>query len=325
MRAGKALTGRKGIRFVGLITAVAITAFPTISPASEEGGNKTVATKSKGVSARMAAGGTVEINGWATFSGQQMAGHDDPKEDGKNQAGQFGAEMIESNWTYRPENEDFFIRWEVTKIPTVGGGPGGLPLAGIATTMYGFKFGVEGDSQKSFEVRAQSLGGVPKDPTNPRLPTQAAFGLFECSEASGCVEVAELKGGYGTTGERIVTALPVKVLSDALGTQVKEGDAIEGFYAFTANAPFIHPTPVAQELIYDDIRVTEKPQVEIPKKSVTLTVKKTTVEAELKDGYFKATFPAKLFSKSKPTKVTSKTCLGEDCVTQTFMVQPSSS
>lgn len=261
-----------------------------------------------------AAAGDVTLTGWATFSGQAMGEATDKKDDSNPQAlaDLEGAEMIGADFIYRPENEDFFFRLEVTKIPTLPLGVGALPTVGSLQVLYGLRFSA---GQKEFQIRAHRTGGA--QPDNPLGPY---FGLFRCGEPPGdedtCLEVAPLKGGYGTTGERIVVALPLKVLREAGEIKVNEGDKIGGLYAFTAQGTYLGP-PVA---IWDDAQLIKEASVPIPEKSVTLSVGKKSVKAELQDGYFKAAFPASLFSKS-PTTVKSKTCLGKVCVTQTFKVR----
>jgi hypothetical protein len=51
----------------------------------------------------------------------------------------------------------------------------------------------------SYEVRARSLLG-------------GTFGLFDCTDSPICTKVADLRGGYGTTGERVVFSLPLDLI-----------------------------------------------------------------------------------------------------------------
>lgn len=257
----------------------------------------------KTVAAARAAGGNVTISGWATFSGQIMGGTKD-KDDEVNPvvAETFGAEMIGADFIYRPENEDFFFRLEVTKIPVV---PIPLaPLVGNVATRYALRFTAKG---VEYEIRAQSMGAT------------HSFGLFRCDEIEGmCEPKADLKGGYGTTGERIVVALPLEVLRED-GTNVKEGDPIGVLFAHVAQAPYLGG-PATETQILDDARLIKQPEVIVPEKSVKVTVGKTTKKANLKEGYFDVKFPKSLFRK-KSTTVKTRTCLGKDCKNQKFKVK----
>lgn len=57
------------------------------------------------------------------------------------------------------------------------------------------------------------------------------FGLFRC--AGACTEVAKLKGGYGTMGESVVSAIPLR----ALGLQ--NGGELKDLVAFSAYGTYV--------------------------------------------------------------------------------------
>jgi hypothetical protein len=280
------------------------------------GGSTYESKKKQGVRdvSSVAARGSVTLTGWATFSGQAMGAATDKKDDSDPQvlADTEGAEMIGADFIYRPENEDFYFRLEVTKIPTLPLGIGGGATVGSDQVLYGLRFSAGG---KEFQIRAHKSGGV-----QPGNPTGPYFGLFVCGQPPAdegtCLEIAPLKGGYGTTGERIVVALPLEVLREAGEIKLKEGDQIGGLYAFAAQGAYLLP-PVA---IWDDAQLIKQASVPIPEKSVRVTVGKKTVTADLQDGYFKATFPGSLF-KGSTTTVKTKTCLGKVCKSQTFKVK----
>lgn len=275
---------------------------------------KKIRTESKSVSSE-AGGATVKVSGWATFSGQHMGSVEDAPKDGlpnTEAAEAAGAEAIGSDFIYRPENEDFFWRLELTKIPVLPAGLGGSLGVGIPTTLYGLQFAAK---DIAFEIRVQSIPGVDTD--NPtESSASVAFGLFKCDTETVCVEVSKLKGGYGTTGERIVVALPLGVLKEKGGVDLKEGDKIAGLGAYIASAPYAVGVS-EQGQIHDLLQLIKTADVEIPVKSVTVSVGNKSVTANLKDGYFDAEFPASLFKRS-PTIVKTKTCLGKECVNQTF-------
>lgn len=317
--------GRRGTRLprrllrqsfaVGLLCALVVPATP--------GGAQPVADESRreqgtGRMSAQAAGKTVSIKGWATFSGAVIAGATDKKSDGQPNsaaAEENGAEIIEGQWIYRPELEDFFVRLELTKIPTVAG-TGGPGLVGKPTTLYVFHFNTPDDS--SYQIRAHNMGNP--NAGEGQLPTDAAFGLFKCGEVE-CLKVADLKGGYGTAGEKIVVALPLKTLKDLEEpSPVKEGDTISGLRAEIVFGTF--NDPIKQDtVVYDDMNFSKDGKAKVPKKSVRVTVKNKTVRAKLDKGYFDAPFPKRLFKKKGKTPVRTKTCLGKKCVKQTFKIK----
>ncbi|MGH2754063.1 MAG: hypothetical protein ACRDLB_06475, partial [Actinomycetota bacterium] len=123
--------------------------------------------------------------------------------------------------------------------------------------------------------------------------------------------------------ERIVVALPLQVLRDD-GTDIKEGDKIGGLGAYVGAGVF--DTGVAGDQIFDHVQLIKTADAEIPVKSITVRVgkksQKLTDGKGLKDGYFTAEFPASAFKKNGPTTVKTRTCLGKDCVYQSFKMTP---
>ena len=123
-----------------------------------------------------------------------------------------GADLIAASWSYRPALGDVFVRLDLEEMPTVAPGA-------VSPLLYGFRFRVGPDL---YELRAQrSSAGV-------SLPGGAEFGFFRCAGESGCIELAALRGGYGTTGESIVFSLP------AAGLSLDEDSGIFKVEAFTA-------------------------------------------------------------------------------------------
>ena len=306
---GTASAGRRSyVRTALMLTTVSLTfsmAIPAREGRAEEAPNSTMSVDRIAAERR---GGIVKISGWATFSGQTMGSMKDPNNDGATAAEPGGAEIIRSDFTYRPENQDFFFRLEVTKIPSFGVGVGGLSSAGDPNTLYGLIFTAK---NVPYQIRAHKLG-----PTEAGEPTGPAFGLFKCTEVT-CIHVADLKGGYGATGERIVVSLPLKVLHED-GTNIHEGDLVGELHAYTSIGQFLSGPAPGGEL--DGVRLIKSASVEVPRKSIVVTVGEENVRAQLEDGYFVARFPAHLF-KNPPTTVTTKTCLGRKCIKQTFKVR----
>jgi len=122
-----------------------------------------------------------------------------------------GAELLGARVTYRPlEEEDIFLVLELEHMPQV--------LPGVVSPIfYGLQFETWG---KSYEVRATSLA-------------EGTFGLFYCTnDLLGCTKVADLRGGYGTTGMRVVFSLPLEEIG------LENGGRLSGVRAFSAFGTF---------------------------------------------------------------------------------------
>ncbi|MGH2755665.1 MAG: TolB family protein [Actinomycetota bacterium] len=120
---------------------------------------------------------------------------------------------------YRPMLGDLYVTLELEAMPRT-------PALAAATAglVYGASFEVDGHS---YEIRAASTG------IGPSGETTAAFGLFSCSTWLGpCTELAELDGGFGTTGERITFSVPLG------GLGVRSDPALSKVTAFTALGTF---------------------------------------------------------------------------------------
>jgi hypothetical protein len=256
-------------------------------------------------------GRTVTVKGWATFSGTTMAAKKDSAKDGDAPAADTGAEITGASLLYRPEIEDLFLRIDVTKIPSTNLGAQGVVVAGHPQTLYGLRFGID---NHPYVIRAHSLGGL----SVPGGRIEPAIGLFRCDE-NLCTEVARLKGGYGTTGERITVSLPLAVLR-ADGVKVREGSSVTDLLAFTAVGTYVTGEG-RPPVILDQVRLA-KSAVTIPRKSVHVTVEKTTRKADLAKGIWKASFAKGLFARSAATPVRTRSCLGRRCVTERFSVRP---
>jgi hypothetical protein len=85
-------------------------------------------------------------------------------------------------------------------------------VPGASPIFYGLRFEVD---DRRYEVRATSLLG-------------GTFGLFDCTTSVACAKVADLQGGYGTTGMRVVFSLPLKEIG------LEDGGALSNVEAFSA-------------------------------------------------------------------------------------------
>lgn len=114
-----------------------------------------------------------------------------------------GATLVKATMALRSHHDDLYVRIEVDRLPGPRGGIGGVPAAGDPALLYGARFSVDGTS---FELRSSRTGAFGK-------PAEAVFGLFRC--APTCTEVTRLTGGYGTAGESVVAAVPLRHLRSA--------------------------------------------------------------------------------------------------------------
>ena len=108
-----------------------------------------------------------------------------------------GAEIIGARLAFRPALDDLYVKIDVDGFPRVAGiGPAGIASSSV---IYGARIHT---SEGLFELRVSGeLGssGVGR------------FGLFRCDDS--CTELTALRGGYGTVGESVVTAIPLKDLA----------------------------------------------------------------------------------------------------------------
>jgi Tol biopolymer transport system component len=151
-------------------------------------------------------GARLDVSGWATFGGREIAATEDPPDDGTAEAGRVGAELTGATAIHRPEQEDILFELRVTSLPepssnvpmtTVGAHLGGLPAV-----VYGASFTV-GDDR--YEVRALRAAAVATPPGAPH------FALYRCLTI--CLEEARLSGGIGTTGDEVRIGVPLSALA----------------------------------------------------------------------------------------------------------------
>ena len=163
--------------------------------------------------------GTPIIQGWRSFSRIGAGVIEDSHSDVVPEATGRGAEILWATFAYRPQYADLFAKIDIDRMPGPRGGIDGHPGAGDPSILYGVKVLAGG---RRYEVR------ISKHEVSER--GDPVFGLFRCdrdvpspaevmhpimtvdtSEVS-CREIARLRGGYGTVGESIVTAIPLSDL-----------------------------------------------------------------------------------------------------------------
>lgn len=146
---------------------------------------------------------TIEIETMSEILGR-ISEHD-PVKDVTNLLTEQGANLYGASLAYRPQYDDLFAAIELEHMPHV------LPGV-VSPVFYGLRFKVV---DKSYEVRATSLLG-------------GTFGLFDCTDSPACTKIADLRGGYGTTGMRVVFSLPL----DEVG--LENGGELQRVSAFSA-------------------------------------------------------------------------------------------
>ncbi|MGH2755516.1 MAG: hypothetical protein ACRDLB_13950 [Actinomycetota bacterium] len=121
-----------------------------------------------------------------------------------------GANLYGASLAYRPHYDDLFAVIELEYMPKV--------IPGASPTFYGLRFESAG---RSYEVRATSLNF-------------GTFGLFDCTGSRpACAKVADLRGGYGTTGMRVVFSLPLREIG------LEKGGKLRGITAFSGVGSYL--------------------------------------------------------------------------------------
>ena len=120
-----------------------------------------------------------------------------------------GANLSSASIVYRPQFGDLFARLELKAMPSF--------LAANPAVVYGLDLRADG---ARYEVRAAKSG------------PSANFGLFRLEPNGLWAQVATLRGGYGTTGDEVVFALPLRDIG------LSDGGRLSGIRAFTALGTF---------------------------------------------------------------------------------------
>ncbi|MGH2754207.1 MAG: TolB family protein [Actinomycetota bacterium] len=124
-----------------------------------------------------------------------------------------GANLYGASLAYRPQHEDLFAAIELEYMLKV--------IPGASPIFYGLRFET---GRKSYEVRATSLG-------------YGAFGLFDCTGSRPtCTKVADVRGGYGTTGMRVVFSLQLEEIGLEDGGELENVEAFSGLGSYMTGA-----------------------------------------------------------------------------------------
>ena len=115
-----------------------------------------------------------------------------------------GANLTGASLAYRPETDDLFARLDVETMPAFG--------AANPALQYGLDLRADGTK---YQVRVEKVG------------LTSTFTLYRL-QGNSWLKVAELQGGYGTTGDEVVFAIPVADLD------LQHGGRLSHVEAFTA-------------------------------------------------------------------------------------------
>jgi hypothetical protein len=231
------------------------------------------------------------VSGWATFSGAPVGAGADPGDDGGAAAHDVGAELTRAALIYRPQQEDFLLRLDLSSLPS---DPAGTGRPGI---LYGADLRV---GETRYEVRALRVAATR---VIPRIPHTA---LYRC--APDCTEHALLTGSFGTTGEQVLVSVPLDVLD------ATETTALTDLRAFTAlgdAAPGV--LHVLDEVVLaSSVVPASRVELGIAPASTTEDEVDFTVEAALLAGEFSGTIPTVGLSPGS-YRVWTRACLGDVC------------
>jgi len=118
-----------------------------------------------------------------------------------------GLDLRAATVAYRAVTADLFVKLELNRMP--------LYALASPAVVYTVDLAVHGTR---YELR------IGKTATGPSFALYRADGL-------GWTHVGDVKGGYGTTGEEVVAAVPLAALGAAHGGQVSQVSATSGFGA----------------------------------------------------------------------------------------------
>jgi Tol biopolymer transport system component len=142
----------------------------------------------------LAGGKAIVVSGNRAFGRTGVLAAADATGDAAFDAALPGADLIGAQLRYRPQLHDLFVRLEVSRMPL-------FELAS-PSVVYALDFTARGHR---YEIRVAKTG-----------PTTASFGLFDRTPA-GWALVANVSGGYGTTGQEIVAAVPIAAIPTDAG------------------------------------------------------------------------------------------------------------
>lgn len=160
--------------------------------------------------------GALQVEGSRSFSDSGLITALDEVVASKLPSGFDSAEdLVAARVVYRDTYDDLFVAIDVNAMPRLSLATNPLELARQITLLYSLHF-TAGESD--YELR---VTGTP----NGWGGFIGTFGLYRC-EADDCSKVADLRGGYGTSGHGVTTAIPLKDVGLADGGVIRDVEAI---------------------------------------------------------------------------------------------------
>jgi hypothetical protein len=163
-----------------------------------------VKTRGERLDASLVSSSAPRLVGRSDFGSSQVVAARDRVDDVDAALTSQGANIRELRLVYRPTHKDLYGVIELQRMPPV---VAGSLLPSPLTHAMRLKVG-----GVTYEVRT-GVGAAP-----------ATFALFDCSTVV-CSRESSLRGGYGTTGHRIVFSLPLGVVGADDGGTISEVEA----------------------------------------------------------------------------------------------------
>jgi Tol biopolymer transport system component len=157
--------------------------------------------------------GRLTVAGAPGFSATGLLAGADLKDDVNQALSTDGGKLLAATVAYRAASHDLFIRLIVKQMPT-------FALANPAL-LYGLTFTA---NDVRYEVRAAKVN-----------PLEASFGLFKGSSPLS-LPVAQLRGGYGTAGQEVDIALPLRSIGLDNGGQLGQLRAFTALGSYAAGS-----------------------------------------------------------------------------------------
>ena len=154
-------------------------------------------------------GGRPSMAGAPSFASTGVAAATDASGDLGAALTKDGANLIGASLAFRPQLHDLFARIELRDMPMFAAANPAL-VYGVDVTVHGVRY----------EIRAAKTG------------IGAVFGLFRRNALGLWTKVAELRGGYGTTGDEVVFSVPLRDLG------LEHAGRLSHVRAFTALGTF---------------------------------------------------------------------------------------
>ena len=149
--------------------------------------------------------GRLSVAGARGFAGTGVASATDAVADVGDVLTRAGANLSGASLAYRPSSRDLFVRIRVADMPSFA--------AVNPALIYGLDVRSRG---MAYEVRVEKVG------------LSASFTVYRRDAPGGWTKIADLRGGYGTTGDEVVFAIPLGVID------LERGGTLRSVEAFAA-------------------------------------------------------------------------------------------